>query len=137
MNDTYTGILIHRTCGQCGVHFGMDEEFYNARLRDKKVWYCPNGCAREFTSETEEEWLRRQLQQSEARLASTREDLKFVREQRNKEERRVRAYRGVVGRIKKRVGNGVCPCCNRTFADLQRHMNNKHPRFKGKPEAKR
>lgn len=35
--------------------------------------------------------------------------------------------KGVVSKIKKRIGRGVCPCCNRTFADLQRHMQTKHP----------
>jgi hypothetical protein len=23
----------------------------------------------------------------------------------------------------------VCPCCNRTFSNLQRHMAHKHPQF--------
>lgn len=32
--------------------------------------------------------------------------------------------------IKKRVGNGVCPCCNRTFENLSRHMSCKHPEYK-------
>lgn len=26
-------------------------------------------------------------------------------------------------------GHGVCPCCNRTFSDLQRHMASKHKGF--------
>lgn len=29
-------------------------------------------------------------------------------------------------KIEKRVANGVCPCCNRTFEDLARHMSTKH-----------
>ena len=28
-----------------------------------------------------------------------------------------------------RVGHGVCPCCNRTFGDLYRHMSTKHPGY--------
>lgn len=27
----------------------------------------------------------------------------------------------------KRIHNGVCPCCNRSFVNLQRHMKTKHP----------
>jgi hypothetical protein len=30
-------------------------------------------------------------------------------------------------RIEKRIHAGVCPCCNRTFQNLARHMNTKHP----------
>lgn len=40
-----------------------------------------------------------------------------------------RAFKGVVTKLKKRAANGVCPCCNRTFVDLARHMAGKHPTF--------
>jgi hypothetical protein len=33
-------------------------------------------------------------------------------------------------RIKKRVAAGVCPCCNRSFKDLARHMAGQHPDYK-------
>jgi hypothetical protein len=26
----------------------------------------------------------------------------------------------------KRVNAGICPCCNRHFTDLERHMKSKH-----------
>ena len=32
----------------------------------------------------------------------------------------------------KRVHNGVCPCCNRSFQNLQKHMKTKHPEIAGK-----
>lgn len=32
-------------------------------------------------------------------------------------------------RTKNRIAKGVCPCCSRTFLDLQRHMQTKHPDF--------
>lgn len=32
-------------------------------------------------------------------------------------------------RLKQRVANGVCPCCNRTFKQLAAHMQSKHPEF--------
>ncbi|WP_165394478.1 helix-turn-helix domain-containing protein [Pseudoxanthomonas winnipegensis] len=36
--------------------------------------------------------------------------------------------------MRQRVMNGVCPCCNRTFENLRRHMHDKHPEF-GQPET--
>lgn len=33
------------------------------------------------------------------------------------------------GRLRKRASAGVCPCCNRTFSQLARHMQTKHPTF--------
>lgn len=35
--------------------------------------------------------------------------------------------------MKNRVANGVCPCCNRHFENLERHMKGQHPDFQ--PEA--
>ena len=31
--------------------------------------------------------------------------------------------------VKARVAHGVCPCCNRTFKQLARHMKTKHPDY--------
>jgi Asp-tRNA(Asn)/Glu-tRNA(Gln) amidotransferase A subunit family amidase len=38
-------------------------------------------------------------------------------------------------RIRDRVGAGVCPCCNRTFKQLARHMQAKHPDYPGAEEG--
>ena len=39
-------------CGACGVQFAMTTTFYRQRRRDKKTFYCPNGCLRAFTGES-------------------------------------------------------------------------------------
>ena len=46
-------------------------------------------------------------------------------------ERSAAAYKGHLTRVKRRVGNGVCPCCNRTFKNLADHMTTKHPDYAG------
>jgi hypothetical protein len=33
-----------------------------------------------------------------------------------------------------RIGNGVCPCCNRSFTNLRRHMTTKHPEYPKEPK---
>ena len=43
--------------------------------------------------------------------------------------RRMAAAKGELTKMKKRVGNGVCPCCNRQFVNLQRHMATQHPGY--------
>jgi chemotaxis response regulator CheB len=47
------------------------------------------------------------------------------------------ATRAQLTKTKKRVANGVCPCCNRTFKQLARHMKAKHPEFVGAVDAAR
>jgi len=39
------------------------------------------------------------------------------------------AAKGQLTKTKRRVANGVCPCCNRTFADLSAHMHGQHPEY--------
>jgi len=51
------------------------------------------------------------------------------RERAERTERRLSAQKGVTTRIKNRVANGVCPCCKRSFTDLRRHMETKHPKY--------
>lgn len=43
--------------------------------------------------------------------------------------RSLTAHKGHTTRIKKRIAAGVCPCCNRTFQNLARHMENKHKEY--------
>lgn len=32
-------------------------------------------------------------------------------------------------KTRKRIANGVCPCCHRTFQNLARHMAGQHPAY--------
>lgn len=38
-----------------------------------------------------------------------------------------------VVRHKKRAAPGLCPCCNRSFVGLSRHMKTKHPQYVESP----
>jgi hypothetical protein len=73
-----------------------------------------------YPGKSEEEKLR-------AQLAHQREISDARALQLQKKDYQVRAARGQLTKFKKRVGRGVCPCCNRHFKDLARHMESKHP----------
>lgn len=79
--------------------------------------------------ESDETKLRRERDRLTQRLAEKDDEIKRQRELREGAERQLSAAKGRVTRIKNRVSNGVCPCCNRTFENLQRHMHSKHPTF--------
>jgi hypothetical protein len=116
------------TCWKCGITHAVPSHFLKSRQQDKQTFYCPNGHGGAFT-ESESERLRKQLEaaQREASAAKTREQSE--REQRwAAEADRDKAIRAN-SRLKKRAAAGVCPCCNRTFENLQRHMHTKHPDF--------
>lgn len=125
----------------CGIVFGLEQGFVRHRRQDHKGWYCPNGHLQYFLGENEAERLKKELErqkaESQRELAKEQQRRKWAEESRdmaNKREdrakRKAAAFKGIVTKTKKRVGNGVCPCCNRTFANLMNHMKTQHPKYK-------
>ena len=117
----YTETKIHIiTCARCAIDFGIGADFMRRRREDHAGFYCPNGHSNYYSGDNEEEQLRKRVKQLENTLTHTRD-------QREAAERSARAHKGVATRIKNRVAKGVCPCCNRTFENLARHMVGQHP----------
>jgi hypothetical protein len=122
-------------CISCFVRFGVPKGFTAARRQDKRSFYCPNGHSMSYTRSTADE-LRDQLAAKEREAQNAKAEAERerrwrieAREDQRALERRLAAQRGVTTRMKNRVANGVCPCCNRTFVNLQRHMASKHAGF--------
>lgn len=110
------------TCGGCAVSFGMPQKLYKERQNDHKNFYCPNGCCRHFTEESEKERLERENEVLVSRNSHLNDQLDSTRRSRD-------AHKGNVTKIKNRVSKGICPCCKRTFPNLGSHMNQKHPNW--------
>lgn len=91
-------------------------------------FHCPNGHAQHYTAEkSEREQLRRERDRLKYDAARLEDEAREAREEADAARRSAAAMKGVATRMKNRVKHGVCPCCNRTFADLARHMATKHP----------
>ena len=86
-------------------------------------WYCPycRDC-RCFVGESETDRLQRELERERDRVEAIQHE-KYLEEERRRETEK-RYYR-----MRDRVKNGVCPCCNRQFQNLLSHMRRKHPDF--------
>lgn len=128
--------LITETCCSCGILFAMPVSFHNERYADKRVFYCPNGHHQSYTGKSETEKLkaaldeeRRARQRAEQNIAYWSDEAKEQRERADKERNRANGYKGHATRMTKRAKAGVCPCCNRTFQQLARHMASQHPEF--------
>lgn len=121
--------LEFQACPECGIVFGAPIDFMGERRSDHKHFYCPNGHSLNFPGQTEAERLQRKLADAERRELWESERAKGEQRRADHAERRLAATKGVVTKMKKRVGAGVCPCCNRHFTALQRHMENQHPEF--------
>lgn len=120
------------SCLRCKCKIFLPEDLYRAAKNSSRIsFFCAYGHAQHFVEgETEEQKLRRERDQLTQRLAYKDDEIARQRRIREETERRLSATRGVVTRIKNRVGAGVCPCCTRTFANLQRHMASQHPAFR-------
>lgn len=121
--------MIFYQCWACGIPFALTEQFVKVLTREHKGFYCPKGCHLGF-GQSEEDKLKKQLSAERAKHDQTKASRDSAREECETLERSRNAVRGHLTRVKNRVGNGVCPCCNRTFKNLARHMNSKHPGYK-------
>jgi hypothetical protein len=117
--------LVAVTCNACGMLYAIPEALHDSALKyrgDKTNGWrlcCPVGHTWWYVGGESDEAKIRRLEREKM---ATRELLEF-------EQRSHAATRGHVTRKRKqleRVAKGVCPECNRTFVNLQRHMETKH-----------
>lgn len=126
LNDFVPITCCHESCH---VTFGMARGFYDRAKGDsKQYWYCPNGHSQHF-SQSEADKMRLERDRAVQNAAYLQDRLTAKDKRLDEEKRRAAAARGQVTKIKNRVGRGVCPCCNRSFGNLHRHMATQHPTF--------
>lgn len=107
------------SCYKCGVLFGMTQKLQKQRLTDRKLFFCPNGHDQHYFGPSEESKLKDELARKESMLEAERARASTLQTERD-------AVSRAHSRMRSRVMNGVCPCCNRTFQNLLRHMQTEH-----------
>lgn len=124
------------TCGECGGTYGIASRYAQQKKDEGGSWHCPYCQVGWGYGETTLDRLMKEKR--ELKLKLEREETRRRWEQRQKEQARAEAtheaarangFKGAMVKAKKRVGRGVCPCCNRSFEDLRRHMASKHPEY--------
>ena len=120
--------LIDKHCPTCFVHYAAPKALFDKKNETGERWFCPNGHHVVYTqsklqkAEAERDALkleRDRLKQNESYLTWRAESFK----------KNGIAMKGQMTKLRKRVANGVCPCCNRSFANLHRHMAGQHPGY--------
>ena len=107
------------TCSECGITFGVPDAWIRDKRDNGNAFYCPNGHPRVFRKSTADT-LREELSAERQRKARMQDELRAAQDS-------LRRARDAAVRLQKRTAAGVCPCCNRTFVQLARHMKSKHP----------
>lgn len=122
--------LVEIDCYRCKEPFGLAEDTYRVLLRSHAQFFCPHGHGQHFMEgESEETKLRRERDQLKQRIAYKDDMIREAEARAEHERRRANGYKGHATKITKRAKAGVCPCCNRSFENLRRHMASKHPTF--------
>lgn len=115
------------TCCNCGIAFAMTTEFVTQRRRDHGWFYCPAGHQQHYVGESEEQRLRRELEESRQATARARERVAEERALRDRAERRRAAAKGQLTKTLNRIKAGVCANCNERFPNVEEHMATEHP----------
>jgi hypothetical protein len=128
--------LVTEECCACGVLFAMAAAFRQQCLDkpgpDGKSFYCPAGHSQYYTGISAAEKIRRERERAERlaqQVASREEDLRVERASHTATRGALTKTRNKLKSTERRVANGVCPCCHRTFKQLSRHMSGQHPEY--------
>jgi hypothetical protein len=122
------------TCGKCSGVYAITETYRADCLEYARGWHCPYcQSAWGYFGKTEAQKLRDELTRKNAQLDQERAYQRELRQRIQQRENVIRAERGAKTKLKKRIAAGVCPCCNRSFQDLARHMKGQHPEFAKAP----
>jgi hypothetical protein len=106
----------------------MPETYRQQRQEDGQTFYCPNGDPRAYV-EPEIDRLRKETARLQAAVLAKQAEANQQRERYFAEQREHEKTQKKMTRLKKRTAAGVCPCCQRTFQQLSRHMKTKHVEF--------
>ena len=113
----------------CGMQFAVPAQWDRMRRNDHASFYCPNGHGQSYMAESEAERIKRELDQANHNAQWNKERREAEQAAHQQTKHKLAATKGVVTRVKRRVGNGVCPCCDRSFGNLLAHMLTKHPEY--------
>lgn len=111
-----TIVLTEISCGCCGGVYAINETYRGRAQEHGDSWTCPYckvgwGYSGKGTLAAKEKELAAERERHQRTIARLNEQ----------EQMRLKAERKLM-----RVHKGVCPSCNRSFADLARHMACKH-----------
>lgn len=130
----YAGQLVVERCW-CGIQHAVPQSLVDEQRRQfndgqtQMGIYCPLGHSWQFNGKGEADRLKEELTRKENQLIASRANHDQTRAELRETERRRRAEKGAKTKLKKRIANGVCPCCNRYFERLHKHIAHMHPDY--------
>lgn len=124
-----------QTCASCGIIFAFSKEMTDMRRRDHQWFFCPNGHQMAYQGPSDIERAQAATKRAQQLLEMERGEKDRARLALASAEALLKSEKAATKRLKNRISKGVCPCCNRSFENLRRHMDSKHPTYSPAPEA--
>jgi hypothetical protein len=123
---TFSSEFYLEHCYNCGVAFAFPVSFHKERKRDRLPFFCPNGHAQFYTKSAEQE-VREQKEDMERTLQAK---LNHANHRALVAEKAAKKAIADKRRVERRIAHGVCPCCNKAFADIANHILTEHKDFR-------
>ena len=123
-------------CGECGGVYALNKNYVDQKWTKGGYWTCPYCKCLWGYGESEIDRIKKELTHAnnDSKLFSNR----LAREKASHEQTQMslRAHKAAKTRIKNRISKGICPCCNRYFKNLHKHIEMQHPDYCKTEEAK-
>ena len=121
-------------CCNCGMIFAVPKALDTRWIAEGEstTFYCPMGHPQSYVGKSDKQRAKEAeaaLRREKQRREWAEHNASQARKDADRAEHRRRGEKAAKTRIKNRIANGVCPCCTRSFKDLPRHMQNKHPDY--------
>lgn len=117
------------SCCSCGVYFALESEYERNLRENKKGFKCPKGHDLIFDGESATATIKRledERRIERERIDRLERDAKILRDEAYRANEKNKRLRESVKKKTLRIKNGLCPHCDRSFTNLQRHMTTKH-----------
>lgn len=123
--------MYEAVCCVCKSKMWLPDALHTAaRASEKIMFYCAYGHEQHFgKGETEETILRRERDRLKQALAQRDDEIANANRLLAQQGWNISKMKAEHAKTSRRLSRGVCPCCNRTFNQMARHMRTKHPEF--------
>lgn len=116
----------------CGGVYAISEKWRGQAEKlgnFKHSWKCPYCRTERGYGEGTIDDLKKEVDKLRREKDWAKQDAKDAHNEADHFRRSRDGMKGALVKTKKRICNGVCPCCNRHFKNLESHMKNKHPKY--------
>lgn len=114
------------TCKTCGVLHAIPVALLEGKRREGGFYFCPNGHQWGW-SEGEREHEEKSVAALQSKNSKLQGEIRIAEARARQLEVDLKSKSNEIRRMNRRATAGTCQFCHRTFTQMARHMESKHP----------